>query len=143
MRRVDARGSDVRLDLGVLFRPSPWPRMSINPQRWTWRVKVSRPWAHRGAHINVLELRGALIALQWRARSVRFRNKRYLHLLDSQVALAVLTKGRSSATVLNKLLIKHAALLIATNCYSIFGYIATEVNPADRASRLHGHPGDE
>ena len=143
LRRVDARGSDVRLDLGSLYRPSPWPRMSINPGRWKWRVKVSRPWVHKGAHINSLELRGALLGLQWRTRSSKFHSCRFVHLLDSQVALAVLTKGRSSASVLNKLLIRYAALLIVSNCYSLFGYVATEVNPADRASRRYDSIRDE
>ena len=137
MRRVDHRGSDVRLDLGVLNRPSAWPRMSIDPAKWLWKQLLSTPWAVE-EHINVLELRAGLLALRWRSRKADFSSCRFVHLMDSQVALAVATKGRSSAKVHNMVMVWTAALLITLNVYGIFGYVATEVNPADYGSRAFG-----
>ena len=134
IRRVDHRGSDVRLDLGVLYRPSAWPRMSIDPGKWVWAQVLSTPW-EREEHINVLELRAGLLALRWRSRRADFAAVRYVHLMDSQVALAVATKGRSSAKVLNMVLVRMAALKVALDAYGVYGYVATEVNPADYGSR--------
>ena len=138
-RRVDHRGSDVRLDLGVLFRPSPWPGMSIDPGKWQWKLVISTPWRGPAEHINVLELRAGLLALRWRSRDSSFFGQRFVHLMDSQVALAVATKGRSSAAILNRVLVKQSALLIAVDACGIFGYVATEVNPADFGSRVFDH----
>ena len=39
LRRTEYRGSDVRLDLGVIFRPDTAPRTSIDPSRWIWNVQ--------------------------------------------------------------------------------------------------------
>ena len=109
--------------------------MSIDPSRWSWKTVISKRWREK-EHINVLELRAGLLALRWRSRSASFRSVRFVHLMDSQVALAVATKGRSSACMLNRILVKMSALLLALDAYPIYGYVATEVNPADRASRV-------
>eukprot|EP00972_Heterocapsa_arctica_P046548 6869676-Heterocapsa_arctica.AAC.1 len=53
LRRADHRGSDVRLDIGLPFRSTAWPRTSINAARWTWKVVVAFPW-ERQQHINEL-----------------------------------------------------------------------------------------
>ena len=66
---------------------------------------------------------------------------RFAHLMDSQVCLAVVTKGRSSSRRLNRVLRKVAALLVATGSYAIVGYVSTGVNPADGPSRLIWGPG--
>ena len=43
LRRADHRGTDVRIDLQLPFRPDAWPRTSICPQRWHWKVVLSFP----------------------------------------------------------------------------------------------------
>ena len=58
--------------------------------------------------------------------------------MDSHVAPAVATKGRSSAHVLNNVLLKMSSLLLVLDAYGIYGYVATEVNPADYGSRAFG-----
>ena len=50
LRRVDHRGSDVRLDLGVVYRPCAWPRTSVDLGKWTWQQALSTPWAETRAH---------------------------------------------------------------------------------------------
>ena len=68
VRKAQHKGSDGRLDVGALHRPIGWPRMEVDPSRWSWKVRRARRW-HRPEHINVLELRASLDALQ-QVRSV-------------------------------------------------------------------------
>eukprot|EP00435_Cladocopium_sp_Y103_P072274 s233_g39.t1 len=103
IRRQEFRGSDVRLDLGSLYRPDSFPRGSIDPSRWLWHAAASYAF-ERSEHINVLELRALIHSFEWRLRSSKFSRCRALHLTDSIVALSVCVKGRSSARVLNRLL---------------------------------------
>lgn len=60
LRRMEFRGSDVRLDLGMFYRPDVAPRTSIDPSRWVWEVAHSYPFRQE-EHINVLELRAILL----------------------------------------------------------------------------------
>ena len=103
LRGADHRGSDVRLETGCLFRPDCWPRCSLNVDHWVWKEVMSYPWKYQ-AHINELEARGALLALQWRLRRKKGIGKKYLHILDSVVSLSVLSKKRSSSYVLNRVI---------------------------------------
>eukprot|EP00438_Fugacium_kawagutii_P005653 Skav226155 [mRNA] locus=scaffold3275:8981:13610:+ [translate_table: standard] len=112
LRRTEFRGSDVRLDLQVAYRPDAVARTSINPDRWVWEVAQSYPWRTQ-EHINILELRAILQGLEWRARSAAFCSMRFLHLSDSQICLSVLTKGRSSSRRINRLLRRIHSLCLA------------------------------
>lgn len=136
IRRQEFRGSDVRLDLGSLYRPDSFPRGSISPKRWRWHVGQSYAF-HSEEHINVLEMRALVNALEWRLRSPAFGSCRALHLVDSQVVLAVAVKGRSSSRILNRLLRKYAALQVAGGVIPILGWVESEDNPADAPSRAH------
>ena len=137
LRRAEYRGSDVCLDTGMLMRPEKAPRLTINPHLWKWTTVLSWPWRHR-EHINILELLATLKSFRWRSRSKRFYRARVMHLLDSQVCLAVLVKGRSSSIQLNRILQRLAALLLACDVLALFAYIKSEFNPADLPSRRHG-----
>eukprot|EP00438_Fugacium_kawagutii_P014155 Skav213268 [mRNA] locus=scaffold2944:31681:35312:+ [translate_table: standard] len=112
IRRQEFRGSDVRLDLGSLYRPDSFPRGSVQVNRWKWHVATSYPF-RVSEHINSLELRALVHGLEWRCRRAHFGDCRALHLTDSQVALAVAVKGRSSSRLLNRLLKRYAALQVA------------------------------
>ena len=59
MQRQAFRGSDVRLDLGSLFRPDSFPRRSIDPSRWLWHAAQAYAF-DRKEHINILELRALI-----------------------------------------------------------------------------------
>lgn len=37
LRRVEYRGSDIKLDAEVLFKPGQCPRTSIDPSKWEWK----------------------------------------------------------------------------------------------------------
>eukprot|EP00438_Fugacium_kawagutii_P004408 Skav228593 [mRNA] locus=scaffold1161:70199:75552:+ [translate_table: standard] len=136
LRRTEFRGSDVRLDLQVAYRPDAMVRTTINPDRWIWEVAQAYPWRHP-EHINVLELRSILKMLEWRARTSTFHSTRFLHLSDSQVCLAVLTKGRSSSRRINRLLRRVHALCLGLNVYPLWAWIASRLNPADEPSRRY------
>ncbi|CAJ1461453.1 unnamed protein product [Effrenium voratum] len=136
LRRAEFRGSDVRLDLQVVYRPDAVARTTVDPRRWVWKVAHSYKWDRR-EHINVLELRAILHSLEWRARSATFHSCRFLRLSDSQICLAVLAKGRSSSRKLNRILRKIAALCIALNLYPLWAWIASKLNPADEPSRRY------
>ena len=141
LRRMEFRGSDVRLDLGIFYRPDAAPRTSIDPSRWSWVVAHSYPY-RRGDHINILELRSILHALEWRSRVTSFHSCRFLHLSDSQVCLSVLTKGRSSSRRLNRLLRRIAALCVALDLLPLWAWVESRLNPADEPSRRY-EPSDQ
>eukprot|EP00435_Cladocopium_sp_Y103_P068451 s617_g31.t1 len=105
LRRMEYRGSDIRLDLGVIFKGDTVRRTTIDPRRWLWKTGQSYRCGHK-EHINLLELRAVLRSLEWRARKSNFHSCRFMHLSDSQIVLAVLTKGRSSSRRVNGLLRK-------------------------------------
>ena len=136
IRRQELRGSDVRLDVGSLYRPEAFPRGSIDPTKWLWHVGLAYRFKHR-EHINVLELRALVGTFEWRLRSAAFTKCRALHLTDSIVALSVSVKGRSSSRMLNRLLRRFAALQCAAGIYPILGWVESEANPADEPSRRY------
>eukprot|EP00438_Fugacium_kawagutii_P034020 Skav221004 [mRNA] locus=scaffold1846:71194:78195:+ [translate_table: standard] len=136
LRRQEYRGSDVRLDVGTLYRPNCCPRATVNPQRWKWH-EIHHYRFEREEHINVLELRAYIHTMEWRLRNAGMGDVRALHLCDSQVVIAVCTKGRSSSRQLNRLLRKLGAMSIAGGLYPILAWIASELNPADGPSRYY------
>jgi hypothetical protein len=136
-RVMSFKGSDVRLGLGVLTDPSVYPRKSIEARRWRWRVAMA--WKMSGAHINALELVACHAAAKWRCRraggSACGLGKRVVHLTDSQVCQGVLSKGRSSSKVLQRILKRHAALILGSSMVPGYVWVRTADNPADAPSR--------
>ena len=134
LRSSDYRGSDIRMDAGELLRPGQWPRRSIDPAKWSWFAVLAHPY-HDKEHINILEVRSALLTLRWRSRTAGRIRSRFFHLMDSQVAIAALAKGRSSSWKLNQVLRRVAALTVAAGFAPSFGYFMSEWNPSDTPSR--------
>ena len=127
------RGSDVRLTSGMLLSPGIWPRQSVDVARWKWKVVLSFPL--KAMHITASELKAGLAALKWRTRVIGGIHKRIVHLLDSQVSIAVLVKGRSSSSVLQAVLQRMNALVLASSLWPAYAYVTTQDNPADAPSR--------
>ena len=134
LRRTDSRGSDIRLSTGLPFRPRAWPRVAVPASLWNWKVLRSFPF-RRPQHINELELQALVELLKWRGRCASLINSRFLVLVDSQVVLAVATKGRSSARRLQRILLRYNGLVLASFAYPILGYVRSADNPADLPSR--------
>ena len=134
LRRSDSRGSDIRLDTGVPFVARAWPRVTVDPQRWRWQT--CRAWEFKKPqHINELELQALVGLMKWRGRRLDSFGKRFLVLVDSQVVLAVVCKGRSSARRLARILLRFNALVLATHCRPLFAFVRSAENPADAPSR--------
>ena len=134
LRIADHRGSDVRLDAGTPYRVSAWPRVPVSPQQWAWKVLLSYKW-RRSGHINVLETQALFDAIRRLAKNPRTQSTRRLCLTDSQAALGVLTKGRSSSRRLNFVLLRLAGLLRATDMQLFYAWAPSKANPADGPSR--------
>jgi hypothetical protein len=83
----------------------------------------------------VLEVAAAFDAMRSMVKKPMFHSCRRLFLLDSQVAIGVLTKGRSSSRRLNFILSRFAAVTVAANVSPVFGWVSSAKNPADGPSR--------
>jgi len=101
-----------------------------------WRTIVAAPWWDT-EHINVLELRAALLAVHWALSFPSALVSRVFLLLDSSVAFFSLWKGRSSSPALLLVLRKISSLLLAGGLSLLPGWVPSAVNPADAPSRLH------
>lgn len=110
-------------------------RASIPSRLWKWRIVTGWRWRGSKEHINALELRAVLTTLKWRLQHRRHGGHRFLHLVDSLVVLHCLSRGRSSSRKLRPTLSKINALLLCTASQPLWGYIHTDLNPADKPSR--------
>ena len=104
-----------------------------------WSTLVSKAWRD-AEHINALELRSALLAVQWALSFPSSLHSRVYLLLDSTVALFSLWKGRSSSPKLLLILRQISACLLAGGVSLLCGWLPSEVNPADAPSRLISSP---
>ena len=102
---------------------------------YKWRRKRLR---EAGPHINVLEAQAGLQELKGRARTARLVPCRFLHLLDSIVAIGVLARRRSSSHRLRRVVRRAAALELASDLYPTYAYIRSAHNPSDFGSRFPG-----
>ena len=134
IRSAEARGSEVRLDLGIALRARAAHRVSVESRRWCWRHVISKKVKERGLHINHLELQAVLLTFDGRLRS-KSRAKRFLHLVISQVSLAVLAKGRTSSRRLLPVTRKIAARVLVGGLGPFYWFVRSALNPADEPSR--------
>jgi hypothetical protein len=133
-RLADHRGSDIRLDAGTPYRLHAWPRAPIDSALWHWKVYKSYSW-RVAKHINVLEAQAVFDFLRAFAKNMNNHRQKKLCLIDSQAALGVLTKGRSSSHQLNFVLRRLAAVSRASRISLMYGWVPSEGNPADGPSR--------
>ncbi|CAE7933904.1 unnamed protein product, partial [Symbiodinium necroappetens] len=96
---------------------------------WAWRDK---------AHINVLEARAFLRALRLRALSCD--DQRFVHGLDSHVALGAFLKGRTSSRMLLPAVKRAAALQVAFGLYPGPVFCPTRLNVSDAPTRDRSLP---
>ena len=135
LRRQTHVGNDIR-STGLFGIPTRWPRNEINAGWWHWRRVTDGPWEHKD-HINALELRLDFLALRWRLRVAANVGTRALQLIDSQVSLGALARGRSPSPNLFTLMERIAGLSLGGVIVQLLGYVITFFNPADDGSRRH------
>ena len=87
----------------------------------------------RRRHINLGEVRAALAAEKLVGQTIP--GHYYMHLQDSQVALACMTKGRSASAAINKELRRSIPHVVGCNVRGYYGYIRSKSNPADDPTR--------
>jgi len=134
MTHAGIRGGDIRhLQAGVKLKSSH--TQGVNADEWRWKDVISCQWRVEGEHINALESRAYWLTLRWRARTESQIGGRFLHLVDSLVTFAAMTKGRSSSSRLKHIILKCNAVVLAAHFTPYIAYVRTHVNPADRPSR--------
>lgn len=103
-----------------------------------WRVAISHPWRFNG-HIDVLELRAIMAGLRWVASFPDAFGARVLIWCDNTPVVFSMRKGRSSSFGLLVVLRRIAALCLTCNIRCYVKWIPSELNPADKPSRLFVH----
>ena len=114
--------------------PKIYPRKAIAAALWSWQPVFKNLWKFAD-HINVLEAIAILQDLKWRARAAFRLGSRFLHLSDSFVAIAVLSKYRSSSAKLSRVCQPASALVLAGFFYPMYGFTRSDDKPVDAGSR--------
>ena len=113
-------------------------RMSVPAKLWRWRTVTGWKWRNNDEHINTLELRAVYTSIKWRVEQLQQQQVRCVHLVDSLVSLHSLSRGRSSSRKLMRTVMKINSLLLVSGLHTLWGYVDTKQNPADRPSRWGG-----
>ncbi|OLQ01807.1 hypothetical protein AK812_SmicGene15416 [Symbiodinium microadriaticum] len=136
-RLAERRGDYVRLVAELGDGPEV-PRLG-SPHRLPFRKSHFRTLiscaARKQAHSGLLECHGVLLALKWVARSAKRHHRRPVVLVDAKAAIGSISKGRSSARALRRVLRSTAAVCLASDLLPRLVYIPSESNPADAPSR--------
>ena len=109
-------------------------RQSIQSGWWKWKHVFNTKWKHK-EHINCLELRGILLAVQYHVSHLKHKHVRIYHITDSYVAMSVASKGRSGSKNLSRILKQLNGLLLGFGLQLIVVHVESSENPTDGASR--------
>ena len=134
VRGTNHTGSDVKISSGEIVNSSHVTRQSVNAVWFRWKQVLRCRW-QAPQHINLLEMRALLLALQWRSRSKGCFGVRFVHLVDSFVSLAIVAKGRTSSLMLRRMSKQIAAYVLALSAQLVLGHVDSSENPADQGSR--------
>ena len=129
------RGGEIRVDLGMPYSVGEVCRQSVDPSHWTWKVLMSYSWKEGGQHINILELVAVLDLVRRQARDRKFHGLRHVLMVDNQVALSALSKGRSSSRSIQAPLRRINAVCLASQFRLCLAWVKSKWNPADGPSR--------
>ena len=134
LSKVNHTGSDIRVSTGAVMCPRAYPRQSGCASWWIWENVFSCKWG-RSEHINALEMRSILLALQWRANHLKESSSRLVHLTDSYVCMSIISEGRTSSDQLLNILRRISAICFSSDFYPILVHVESTENPTDAASR--------
>eukprot|EP00435_Cladocopium_sp_Y103_P033667 s2641_g8.t1 len=130
LKSHEALADDEELPSGVPLVSHPlWLELAETMQ---FRHHHRKPCQTK-KHINILELQSILEVEERLAQ--RHQDCRYVLGADSQVALAVIVKGRSSSAALNTLLRKSLPNVLGHGLYGSYGFIPSLANVADDPTR--------
>lgn len=134
LSKVNHTGSDVRITTGEVLNPKSVPRQSVEADWWKWEPLFKVRW-NKKEHINVLELRSILLAVQFQISHLGVSHMRLFHVSDSFVAMAVVAKGRTGSCQLARVLKVLNAHLLAYGLTLVIGHVESTENPTDGESR--------
>lgn len=132
--RANFTGSDVRVISGDVLNPRCFPRQPVCSSWWIWQHCFKVRWSEK-QHINILELKAILLSIQRGIERQKWHNCRVFHATDSYVCMSVISKGRTSSLMLNRLLKKLNALLLLHGIQLLVTHVESAENPTDEASR--------
>ena len=121
-------GEEEELPEGQSYTMHPAWEEVVSSKQFSVFGKLKR--RNRRTHINIGETQAALEAE--RLHGYLSPDTFYLHILDSQVALAALVKGRSSSRALNRSSIPWHC---ASGVRPFYGYAKSALNPGDDPTR--------
>ena len=134
LTRTNHTGSDIRISTGEVLNPKAHPRQGVEAGWWHWLPSFRVKWKIQ-EHINKLELRSILLAIQYRVNHHHETNLRIFHISDSYVCLSVIGKGRTGSKQLMSILRRLNAILLAHGLTLVIGHVESTMNPTDGASR--------
>ena len=134
LQRTNHTTSDVRIVTGQMMNPKQTLRQSIPSCFWEWQFQFQNKW-QVSEHINALELRQVFNTMCWFIRDRAHFNLRWVHCTDSYVAIAIVSKGRTSSQKLEALVRRFNAHLLLAQIYPVLLHVASLDNPTDEASR--------
>ena len=130
LRERNELAEEEELPDGVLDMHPLWEEVVSSQQFHVQEAPIKR----RGrSHINVGEVRAALRAELCEGR--RLPSSYMVQLLDSQVAIAALVKGRSSSRALNREIKESIPWHVTCNTRVFYGFVRSALNPADDPTR--------
>eukprot|EP00435_Cladocopium_sp_Y103_P007463 s167_g2.t1 len=135
-RLVSTKGDDILISSGVdHIAKFQCLRQTVPPNLWHWKIVSGWQWSLSKEHINVLELRALEATIRWRIERREELQCRFVHLTDSLVCLHTMSRGRSSSRKLRRVVCRLNAVMLAAGVSPVFGYVHTDLNPADKPSR--------
>ena len=134
LSKTNHTGSDVRIVTGEILNPKAVVRQSIQASWWRWKRLFNTKW-HQKEHINCLELRSILLAIQCHISHLKHKHVRIFHATDSYVSMSVVSKGRSGSLNLSRILKHINGLLLGFGLQLVVVHVESSENPTDGASR--------
>lgn len=122
LRRTNHTGSDVRIATGDILAPKQYPRQSVAADWWEWQEAFVSKWGKR-EHINILELRAILLALQYQTSRHKIHDARVFHISDSYICISIVSKGRSGSRMLSRVLKKISAHCLAFGLFVVLAHV--------------------
>lgn len=133
-QRTNHTGSDIRITSGAYMNPKHAQRQSVVANCWKWTQIFKCRWK-TPEHINPLEARAIMLAMFWKSRRGEMVNRRIFHLTDSDVCQSIFSKGRTSSKMMQPIVKKTNALLLASFLFLYLSHVDSMDNPTDEASR--------
>lgn len=104
-------------------------------------IMLTQPWQvlkawrfKKESHINLLELKAVEKLVELKAKEGQ---RRFINMVDSNVARCALGKGRSASRAISSVLRRTSATMVAFGLYMVTPFCPTRLNCADDPSRDH------